>query len=92
MGRADYYNSGNWNAICDECGKKYKFSELKLRWDGLYVCEREWEIRQPQDYLKGIADHMSVPVSRPEAPNLYNNNIALNKWLDGCLANNYVLG
>ena len=94
MGRADYLRHGDYNAICDRCGFKFKFSELRKEWDGLYVCTAHgcWEPRQPQDYVKGIADHMSVPVSRPEAPNLYNNNIALNKWLDGCLANNYVLG
>ena len=59
MGRADYYNDGNWNAICDECGKKFKFSQLKKRWDGLFVCEREWEPRHPQDFVKGIRDNMS---------------------------------
>jgi hypothetical protein len=66
MGRADYYKDGDYNAICDECGKKYKFSQLKKRWDGLFVCPREWEPRHPQDYLKGIRDNMSVPISRPE--------------------------
>ena len=92
MGRADYYNDGNWNAICDECGKKFKFSHLKKRWDGLYVCEQDWEPRHPQDFLKGIRDNMSVPVSRPEANNLYSNNPALNRWVNGCLADNFVLG
>jgi hypothetical protein len=71
MGRADFYKNGDYNAICDECGKKYKFSQLKKRWDGLYVCEREWEPRHPQDYLKGIRDNMSVPISRPEAGNSF---------------------
>ena len=69
MGRADYYKDGDYNAICDECGKKFKFSKLKKRWDGLFVCERDWEPRHPQDYVKGIRDNMSVPISRPEAGN-----------------------
>jgi len=71
MGRADFYKDGDYNAICDECGKKYKFSQLKKRWDGLFVCSRDWEPRHPQDYLKGIRDNMSVPISRPEAANSF---------------------
>lgn len=71
MGRADFYKDGDYNAICDECGKKYKFSQLKKRWDGLFVCSRDWEPRHPQDYLKGIRDNMSVPISRPEAGNSF---------------------
>ena len=71
MGHADYLRKGDWNAICDRCGSKFKFSMLKKEWDGLYVCtsNRCWEPRQPQDYVKGIPDNMSVPISRPEAGN-----------------------
>jgi hypothetical protein len=71
MGQADYLRRGDYNAICDRCGFKFKFSQLRKEWDGLYVCTAHgcWEPRQPQDYLKGIADNMSVPISRPEAPN-----------------------
>ena len=68
MGHADYYKSGTWNGICDRCGSKFKFSDLKLEWDGLYVCTANgcFENRQPQDYVKGVRDDMSVPVSRPD--------------------------
>lgn len=73
MGHADYYRSGTWNGICDRCGSKFKFSDLKLEWDGLYVCTANgcWEARQPQDYVKGVRDDMSVPVSRPQQPNVF---------------------
>ena len=68
MGHADYLRNGDWNAICDRCGSKFKFSQLKLEWDGLYVCTANgcWEPRQPQDYVKGVMDNMAVPVSRPD--------------------------
>jgi hypothetical protein len=68
MGHADYYRSGTYNGICDRCGSKFKFSDLKLEWDGLYVCTANgcWEPRQPQDYVKGVRDDMAVPVSRPD--------------------------
>lgn len=73
MGHADFLRNGDWNGICDKCGKKFKFSDLKLEWDGLYVCTANgcWEPRQPQDYLRGIPDNMSVPISRPGGGNLF---------------------
>ena len=73
MGHADYLRHGTYNGICDRCGSKFKFSDLKLEWDGLYVCTANgcWEPRQPQDYVKGVMDDMSVPVSRPDQPPVY---------------------
>lgn len=73
MGHADYYRNGTYNGICDRCGCKFKFSDLKLEWDGLYVCTANgcWEPRQPQDYVKGVRDDMSVPVSRPQGGNVF---------------------
>ena len=73
MGHADYYRSGTYNGICDRCGSKFKFSDLKLEWDGLYVCTANgcWEPRQPKDYVKGVRDDMAVPVSRPDQPNVF---------------------
>ena len=73
MGHADYYKSGTYNGLCDRCGSKFKFSDLKLEWDGLYVCTANgcWEARQPQDYVKGVRDDMAVPVSRPDQPSVF---------------------
>lgn len=30
----NYYTSGQWNCICDVCGKKVKAGDAKQRWDG----------------------------------------------------------
>lgn len=68
MGRSDFYKDGDYNGICDRCGFKYKFSVLKHTWDGLYVCKKCFEIRQPQDFVKGVKDNPSVEVSRAETP------------------------
>ncbi len=58
---------GNFLAICDDCGKKYKASELRKRWDGLMVCVKTcYEERPMQDFVRAAIDHMSVPWSRPE--------------------------
>jgi len=81
MGHADYYRSGTYNGICDRCGSKFKFSDLKLEWDGLYVCTANgcWEARQPQDYVKGVRDNMAVPVSRPDQPAIYLDTLIVNE-------------
>ena len=73
MGKADFLRVGDYNGICDSCGQKFKFSQLKLRWDGLYVCtvNRCFEIRQPQDYVRGVMDRQAVPISRPDAPPVF---------------------
>lgn len=52
MGRADYYAEGDWNAVCGECGRKAKASTLRRHWKGYYVCERCWEPRHPQDFVR----------------------------------------
>lgn len=57
---------GDYNAICDSCGRKYKASTMRKRWDGLLVCEEDWEPRHPQLSLKVHGDKQTVPMPRPE--------------------------
>lgn len=66
MGRADYLKLGDWNAICDRCGFKYKASQLRHEWTGLYVCQECWEPRHEQDFVRGVEDDPSVPWTRPD--------------------------
>lgn len=66
MGSRDYLKLGDWNAICDRCGFKFKASELKPSWDNLMVCEECWEPRHPSDFYRGIQSNQSVPWTRPE--------------------------
>ena len=60
------YDRGDWKADCDVCGRTYKASELQKRWDGLMCCRHDWEIRQPQDFVRGVADTQIAPWTRPE--------------------------
>jgi hypothetical protein len=60
------YDKGNWIADCDVCGRKYKASSLRKRWDGLMCCDDDWEIRQPQDFVRGVLDTQIAPWLRPE--------------------------
>ena len=64
-GRADYLALGDWNATCDVCGKKFKASMLRKRWDNLMVCQLDWEPRQPQDFVRGVPDDQVPPWTRP---------------------------
>lgn len=66
MGRADYYKKGSWKVVCDVCGMFYHSSDLKMRWDGLMTCLQDWNIRQPQDFVRGIPDPQAIPWSRPD--------------------------
>jgi len=71
MGYLPRYDRGDWNAICDACGKQLKASELRQRWDGLKVCNQDWEPRHPQDFVKGVADYQAPPFTRPEQQNQF---------------------
>ena len=64
-GPNDYYASGDWNAICYECGRKFKASQLKRHWQGYYVCTKHWEPRQPQDFVRGVQDVQTPPWAQP---------------------------
>jgi hypothetical protein len=65
------YDKGDWIALCDVCGRKYKASNLKKRWDGLMCCDDDWEIRQPQDFVRGIPDTQIAPWLRSEPSNSF---------------------
>lgn len=65
MSGADYLKLGDWNAVCYECGMKFKASTLKKHWQGYYVCPEHWEPRQPQDFVRGTADIQTPPWTQP---------------------------
>lgn len=64
-GKADYYAPGDWNAVCYECGRKFKASQLRRYWQGYYLCEKHWNTRQPQDFARGIPDVQTPPWVQP---------------------------
>jgi hypothetical protein len=61
-----HFSAGDHNAICDVCGRKYKSSDLRKRWDGLLVCKRDWEVRHPQDYVRARKDKITPNKLRPK--------------------------
>jgi hypothetical protein len=68
MAGKTYYRKGSYNVVCDSCGFKFKADELRLRWDGFFVCGPCWNPRQPQDLIRPPKEDLSLPFTRPEPP------------------------
>ena len=66
MGKADFVKHGDWNVICDKCGFKRKASECRMQWDNLFVCKECFDVRHPQDSVRGVPDYQAVPIARPD--------------------------
>lgn len=62
----DGYRPGDYYVICDECGLQYRASQTRKRWDGLRVCNKDWEPRHPQDFVRGRTDRYRVHDAKPE--------------------------
>jgi hypothetical protein len=62
-----YLKLGDWNAVCQVCGFRFKGSELRKRWDGQRVCEKDFEVRHPSDLIRVPTDDSSVPWTSPES-------------------------
>lgn len=86
----NYYKSGEWNVICDVCGKKTKAADTKLRWDGLIVCPGDFEERHAQDFVKTRLDKILVPFVRPRPPDVFVDVPYNIYWDDGYSVYGYV--
>ena len=75
--RTTWLQLGDWNAICDVCGLKYKATELRERWDGLRTCFSCWEPRHPQELIRPVPDQQPLPWTRPDVTPTY--------WVDGTI-------
>ena len=56
--------SGTYSVLCDVCKFKFKNHELKQRWDGLWVCDADWETRHPMDFYRARNDTTLLPFIR----------------------------
>ena len=86
------YDKGDWAVLCDVCGRKFRASQLKQRWDGLKVDDACWEPRQPQDFVRGVADYQAPPWTRPEPQNQYIKVYSTNRLVNGFLVNTITVG
>lgn len=69
--KKDELKLGDWNAICDECGFKFKASKLRRRWDNMMVCPADYEQRHPQDFVRGKSDRQKTAWNRSEATDVF---------------------
>ena len=55
--------------ICDRCGFRYKYLQLKMEWTGFKVCSECYEPKHPQlTPPYHITDPQALRQARPEAP------------------------
>lgn len=67
----NYYKPGCWNVICAVCGRKFKSDKIHTRWDGLLVCESDYEHRHILDFLRSHPERAGVPYSNPEPADVF---------------------
>lgn len=98
--RITSWKRGQWNALCDVCGFKYKATDLKQRWDGLMVCNADWEPRHPQEMIRVLPDQSKLPWTRPEPTDTFVTGLCSSTTIQGvadygaadCARANYDLG
>lgn len=57
---------GSFYRISDKSGFKVRAEDTEKEWNGLWVRKvAEFEERQPQDFVRGVADDQRVPEPRP---------------------------
>jgi len=60
------YRMGTYNAVCEVCGFQYKADEMRERYDGLFVCDADYENKHPLEYTKVIKEDQTVPRPAPD--------------------------
>uniref|UniRef100_A0A6M3IM08 Uncharacterized protein n=1 Tax=viral metagenome TaxID=1070528 RepID=A0A6M3IM08_9ZZZZ len=66
MSHKPKYIPGDYWMSCEICGFDYRASQMRKRWDGLWVCAKDFERRHPQDRIKTTRDRQRVPVASPD--------------------------
>ena len=66
MSRMRSTRSYEYNVLCPVCQFKMKASDLRWRWDGLWVCKDDWEPRHPLDFYTARNDVHPLPFMYPD--------------------------
>lgn len=62
---------GTWLVICDVCGFEFPSDKVKKRWDGLIVCEKDFEHDHPQKHIRIRSDEQAPPFVRPQPADVF---------------------
>jgi hypothetical protein len=66
-----WQRNNHWVA-CEVCDHVIRSNDARLTWDGLTVCPDDWEVRHPQDFVRGIPDDTSpVGLQNSESPDTF---------------------
>lgn len=68
----NWFKSGEWNVFCMVCNRKIKSGDALKRWDGLIVCQDDYENRQPLDFLRARQERITVPFTADTSFNQFN--------------------
>lgn len=60
-----HYVPGDFYRICERTGFKVRAGHTIKEWTGRFVRDISFEERQPQDFVRGVADLQQVPDPRP---------------------------
>ena len=53
--------------ICDYCGQRYRYLDLRKNWRGFMVCPEDYEPKQPQiETLRFVGDAIALADARPD--------------------------
>ena len=63
---SDKYKAGDYYVTSDRTGRKILASEARREWTGSLVHKDEFETRHQQDFVRGLVDDQTVPISRPK--------------------------
>ena len=69
--RGVQYRPGSFYRSDDRSGFTRRAEDTEKEWTELIVGKDLWEIRQPQDFVLGVADNQTVPQARPVPPPVY---------------------
>lgn len=65
------YKPGSHYKICDRTGFKVRAEDTREEWTGAIVSKAVFEMRQPQDMVRGREDKQSVNNPRPRVADLW---------------------
>jgi hypothetical protein len=54
------YIPGDHWVECEVCGLEYRQSKMHQRWDGFIVCPKDFEFRNPQDFVRARKEDISA--------------------------------
>jgi hypothetical protein len=66
-----HFVMGDFYRICDQTGFKIRANRTKKQWNNYIVREQSFELRQPQDFVRGVRDDQTVPEPRPRQTNVF---------------------